>query len=497
MRTAAVVGGTGFVGRAVVDALRARGWESRALSRRTGFDVLRPDPDALRGCAAVVNLAGIKREEGAQTFHVHVEAVERLVAAMKAADVRRLVHVSVAASKDKPAWPYHHSKWLGEKAARESGLDWTVLRPGVIYGDGDDLLSHLSLMIRASAVFPIAGRGTAPMMPVDVKDVARAAAAALEAAPGRTYDVVGPERLTLRETVARVAEAVGLPVRMLPTPLALLRPPVFLMEKMFRRPLSTRSQLNMLAEGLAGDPEPARRELGVEPAPFTPERLRPLIPAGRPPFDLRLLSAPRPAGRTPALPFAALLIAAFVLIGAGFAWGGDVWMSLLVGGAVLGLGSAAFPAARRFRMSPLRILAGAGIGLAQFGATKAALAGLSAAWPGWTSMAGALYAWKGPHSTSFLLPTLALIVLSEELLWRGVVTRFVAERGGRVAGILGGALLFGAAHLAAGNPLLVAAAFAAGAFWSWLAEACDDLTVPFVAHLVWDALLLFVWPVAG
>lgn len=478
-----MVGGTGFVGRAVVDALRARGWEVRALSRRTGFDILRPDAEALRGCAAVVNLAGIKREEGAQTFHaVHVEAVERLVTAMKAVDVRRLVHVSVVAAKEKPEWPYHHTKWLGERAVRGSGLEWTVLRPGVIYGAGDDLLSHLALMLRFSSIFPIAGAGTAPMMPVDVKDVATAAAAALEAAPGKSFDVVGPERLTLREVVGRVAEAVGRRAWIVPTPVALMRLPVLAMEKLFRTPLSTRAQLNMLVEGLVGDPEPARRELGVEPAAFTPERIRGFLPA--------------PPAKTPALPFLALLGAAFVLLGAGFARGGDVWTSLFVAGLLLGAGSLAFPAARRFRLTPFRVAAGVAIGLVQFAVTKVAVAGIAAAWPGWTSMAGALYLWKGPHPLWYLLSTLPLIVLSEELLWRGVVTRFVAERAGRWAGIAGGALLFAAAHVVAGNPLLVAAALVAGGFWSWLAEAFDDLTVPLAAHLVWDALLLFAWPVA-
>lgn len=484
METVAVVGGTGFVGRAVVDALRASGRDVRALSRRTGFDVLRPDPEALRGCASVVNLAGIKREEGPQTFRaVHVEAVERLVAAMKAVGIPRLLHVSVVAAMDKPAWPYHHTKWLGEEAVRASGLAWTILRPGVIYGEGDDLLGHLSLMLRASPLFPIAGLGSAPMMPVDVRDVAKAAVAALSAPAGRSYDVVGPDRLTLRDVVERTAAAAGLPAWILPTPVVLMRIPVFLMEKLFRHPLSTRAQLNMLVEGLAGDPAPAKRDLGLETAPFTSERLRPLLPR-------------RPSRTIPAAAFAVLLSAALLLIGAGFLRGGDVWTSLLAAGVLLGAGSWALPGVRRLcRPSPARLLLGAGLGLLQFGVTKALIAGLAAVWPGWESMARVLTTWKGGHGPAFLGTTLVVIVAAEELLWRGAVTRFLAERAGRAAGILGGALLFAGAHVAAGNPLLVAAALACGAFWGWLAEAFDDLSVPFAAHLVWDVLLLFAFPV--
>ena len=173
-----------------------------------------------------------------------------------------------------------------------------------------------------------------------------------------------------------------------------------------------------------------------------------------------------------------------------------MWTSLLAAGLALGAGSLALPGVRRlWRPSMGRVLLGLGIGLVQFGATKALIAGLAAAWPGWESMARALYTWKGAHATSYLLPTLVLIVAAEELLWRGVVTRFLSERAGRPAGIFGGALFFGAAHLAAGNPLLVVAAVVCGAFWGWLAEAFDDLSVPFAAHLVWDLLLLFAFPV--
>src|SRR5215471_5903553 len=100
MTTIAVIGATGFLGRHVSAALEKAGFAVRALSRRTGFDACRPDPEALKGCDAVVNLAGIKREEGTQTFQsVHVDLVARLVEAMRTAGVRRLVHVSVVVAR--------------------------------------------------------------------------------------------------------------------------------------------------------------------------------------------------------------------------------------------------------------------------------------------------------------------------------------------------------------------------------------------------------------
>src|SRR5262245_36338504 len=108
MSTVAVIGGTGFVGRHVVAALQNAGHTVRALSRRNGFDALRPDIEAFQGVDAVVNLAGIKREEGNQTFHaVHVDLLKALVTTMKAAGIRRLVHISVVVARPSKALPYH------------------------------------------------------------------------------------------------------------------------------------------------------------------------------------------------------------------------------------------------------------------------------------------------------------------------------------------------------------------------------------------------------
>lgn len=493
MGAIAIVGGTGFLGRHVVEALAG----ARALSRRTGFDLLRPDPEALRGCEAVVNLAGIKREEGPQTFRaVHVEAVERLVAAMKAAGVRRLVHVSVVVARPEPGLPYHDTKWKGEEVVRASGLDWTILRPAAIYGRGDDLLSHLSLMIRASPVFPIVGDGSAPMMPVDARDVAAAVAGALRegASVGRTYDVVGGERLTLREVVLRVAEALELPVSIWKTPAGLMKLPVSVMEKTMRRPLSTRAQLAMLVEGLAGDPEPAR-ELGVRPAPFTARRLRPLLPDERPPVDLRLFSAPRRAREVPAPAAWGLYALAAALMTAGLGLLDDRWLGMTVAmGALLPL-ALLFRAARsRLRPTAFRVAAGLAGGVLLYGLTRAGTALLSLAWPGWESGARSLMAWRGDHSGPFLLATLVPIILSEELLWRGVVLRFAEERWGRPAGLAAGALLYAAAHAVTLNPVLLLAAFCCGLFWGWLFLATDDLTAPFVCHLAWDGAVLFLLP---
>src|SRR6185503_595217 len=285
----AVAGGTGFVGRHVVEALRARGHSVIVLARGSRgvprgaepvpCDLARePVPaGALRGCDAVVNLAGIKREDGTQTFEaVHVEATRRLLAACDAEGVRRFVHVSVVCSRPDARLAYHDTKWRAEEAVRASGLDFTILKPAVIYGPGDDMVTHLVRMLRFASLFPVVGRGESILQPVDVRDVAEAVAATLDRprSIGGTYDVVGPERLPLAEVVRVVADGIGLNVHVVPTPLPLQRLAVRLMNAVTTQPLSTPAQLQMLVDGLYGDTKPARRDLGLVPRPFTAEAVR-------------------------------------------------------------------------------------------------------------------------------------------------------------------------------------------------------------------------------
>lgn len=496
----AVIGGTGFLGRHVVEELQRAGYAVRALSRRTGFNALRPDPEALRGTDAVVNLAGIKREVGDQAFAaVHVELVQRLVDAMKAAGVRRLVHISVVVARPSDKLPYHDTKWKGEAVVRDSALDWTILRPGVIYGEGDDMLSHLGLMIRASRVFPIVGKGTSPMRPVGADDVALAVTAALQRpCSGKTYDIVGPERLTLRDVVSRVAASINRPLAIWNTPLWLMRLPVWIMEATMQQPLSTRAQLAMLSEGLDGDPEPARNDLNLRTHNFTIERIAPILsktPRAAP-FTFRIFSESRPRRETPAVAFLILLIFAVTALTAVFLAGPGPWtgMSWVMGIALAG--SLLIPAARRrFKPSFFRVVLGLCAGLVLLGITHVMAAVFAVVWPEWSEGARMLYAWSRGHSPVFLASTLVLVVAAEEVLWRGVVARFLMERSGKAVGIVAGAAVYALAHWAAWNPLLLVAALGCGLFWGWLYTATDDLVAPTVSHLLWDVLLLFVFPV--
>jgi len=500
MRTAAVVGGTGFLGRHVVAALEAAGWSLRILSRRTGFNASRPTTRLFDGVDAVINLAGIKREEGTQTFEaVHVQLVRNLVASMKSAGVRRLIHISVVVARSSPDLPYHDSKWRGEDIVKASGLDCTILRPGVIYGEGDDMLAHLSLMIRTAPIFPIVGNGSSPMRPVDVRDVAAAVIAALQKpCPGSVYEIVGPDRIDLRNVVRTVAEGLNLPVWICPVPVAFMRVPVRIMEAVMEQPLSTSAQLEMLVEGLDGDPAPAKRDLGLSTTPFTAAHVQPILDRTNRavPLSLRLFSALPSAKEITASQFWTLLL--FTLAGLAIAFGGvrDRWLGMTVVMGIAFVGTLLLPSVRHhIKPTPFHFLTGLIGGVALYGITLPAIRLLRVLWPGWEGSARTLYSWKEGHTPLFVALTLILIVTAEEMLWRGVLTRYLIERCGRMPGIACGSAIYALAHWAAFNPLILIAAFGCGFFWSWLYSATDDLVAPIASHLFWDLMLIFLFPV--
>jgi membrane protease YdiL (CAAX protease family) len=365
---------------------------------------------------------------------------------------------------------------------RASGLDYTILRQGVIYGEGDDMLRHLSLMVRMSPIFPIVGRGDAPMRPVDARDVAEAVLRALHVpCSGRTYDVVGPDPLKLRDVVRTVAGALKLPVFILPTPIALMRMPVFLMERLMANPLSTRAQLNMLAEGLNGNPEPVRTDLGLATSPFTTTRIRPLISkTGR---DI--------SGRS----FVLLLVIAIVAMTIALGAVHDHWIGMTVSMSVLLLAALTLPAVlKRLTPSISRIVGGLAVGGLHYALTLPAVALVFRIQPSWEAFARTLYSWRAGHSALLIAVTLPMIVLAEEVLWRGVVSKFLTERFGIGMGVVLAALSYAAAHWAAFNPVLTIAALGCGIYWGILYAATDDIITPFVAHLTWDVLLLFAFP---
>jgi NADH dehydrogenase len=309
----AIIGGTGFVGSYLVDELIARGHKPVVLVRpgseskvsQARHCELVPgdvsDEAAIRRClrgaeAAIYNI-GILREMPAQgvTFKaLQEDAAVRVIDLAKAENVRRFILMSANGVRA-DGTPYQRTKAAAEAHLRQSGLDWTIFRPSLVFGDPRGRLEFCTQMrddvIDKPLPVPLfhegaspRGAGTFEMAPVHVRDVASAFVAALgePATVGQTYVLCGPESLPWKEILARIAQACGKRKLMLPAPAAPVRLLGSLLDRFAWFPL-TRDQLNMLLEGNTGDSSAVFKLLSIEPRRFSQEQLAYLQsdPAGR------------------------------------------------------------------------------------------------------------------------------------------------------------------------------------------------------------------------
>ncbi len=236
-----LLGGSGFVGTYIVNRLAQRGIEvtvptrrrerTKALIMQPGVDMPEANihcPETLtelvRGHDAVINLVGILHSRDVKFPYsddfarAHVELPKKIVAACKAAGVRRLVHMSALKADPKGPSEYLASKGDGEAVvmAAAGELDVTVFRPSVIFGLGDSFLSMFAKVLKSAPIFPL-GFGHARFQPVWVADVADAFVDSLSDAAtfGQAYDLVGPQVYTLRQLVDYTASLTGSKARVI------------------------------------------------------------------------------------------------------------------------------------------------------------------------------------------------------------------------------------------------------------------------------------------
>jgi NADH dehydrogenase len=297
----AITGGTGFVGRNAARSLAGEGHEVVLIARgmdRTdpgirqlgrsqfvgiGLDDVDSLARAFAGAKVVVHCAGINRETGAQTFQrVHVEGTRHVVEAARRAGVDKIILISFLRARPDCGSGYHESKWAAEEIVRGSGLDYTVLKCGVIYGKGDHMLDHLSHGFYTFPIFAFVGFRDKPIQPNAVEDIVRIikTAALNGALSRRTVAVLGPEEMTLRQAVRRVARVVGKHPLMFPMPVWFHYILGWFVERLMTVSLVSTAQVRMLSEGLA-EPAPACDLVPADLAPripFNDEQIRKGLP---------------------------------------------------------------------------------------------------------------------------------------------------------------------------------------------------------------------------
>lgn len=306
----AVFGGTGFVGSYLVDALIAHGHAPRLLVRAGSEDKVAQrgrcelvsgeigDAAAVAAClegaeAAIYNI-GLLRElpaRGVTWEAMHFAGAARAIDAAVKGGVRRFLLMSANGVKPEGTG-YQSTKYRAEQYLAASGLDWTVFRPSIVFGDPRGRLEFCSMLKDQMIAPPIpaplfhhglwpAGAGRFRLSPVAVEDVAEAFVRALDnpASHGRILPLGGPETLEWREIIRIIGAACGKRKLMLPAPVAGVRAVAALLDRFEWFPV-TRAQLQMLLEGNACDGSEAWTLFGIKPKHFDAAAL-PYLRAGR------------------------------------------------------------------------------------------------------------------------------------------------------------------------------------------------------------------------
>jgi NADH dehydrogenase len=220
-----------------------------------------------------VHLVGIIREQPAMlaTFErIHTQGTVNVLEAAAATGVRRYLHMSALGVRPGARARYHQTKWAAEEAVRASPIPWTIFRPSIIYGRGDQFVNMLASMVRRYPVVPVIGSGQHRLQPVVVEHVAEAFARAvgLESSVKQTYDVGGPDTVTLTRLLDLIGATLGRArVRKLHVPLGVIRPLTRVLHRVPGYPV-TPDQLLMLEEDNVADPTPFYTAFGLRPVPL-------------------------------------------------------------------------------------------------------------------------------------------------------------------------------------------------------------------------------------
>ncbi|MFT3831133.1 MAG: NAD(P)H-binding protein [Opitutaceae bacterium] len=224
--TIAVTGAFGYSGSHIARRLLEEGRGVLTLTNSTGrqhplADRVRTesfhfaDPEkltvALTGCSVLINTYWVRFDHRRFDHATAVENTLTLFAAAKRAGVGRIVHVSITNPEEGSPLPYFHGKGRLERALRESGIPHTILRPAVLFGNGDILINNIAWALRHLPCFGVFGDGSYKLQPIHVDDFAALAVREAFETGNRTIEAIGPETFTYRELARTLGVIIGYP----------------------------------------------------------------------------------------------------------------------------------------------------------------------------------------------------------------------------------------------------------------------------------------------
>lgn len=266
-----VTGAFGFTGKYITQRLLDLGEQVRTLTghparpnpfgsqvKAVPFDFDNPAALAksLEGASTLFNTYWVRFPYRGITFDQAIKHTLSLFRAAKEAGIRRVVHVSITNPSEDSPLPYFRGKARLERALKESGLPYAIIRPTVIFGRGDILINNIAWSLRTLPVFAVPGSGRYRLQPVYVEDVADLAVQAGHGSINTVIDAVGHETYTYEELVRLIAEAIGRPARIMhvPPPVALLL--ITGLDLLVRDVVLTRDEIEGLMAGLLVSDEP-------------------------------------------------------------------------------------------------------------------------------------------------------------------------------------------------------------------------------------------------
>ena len=288
-----ITGATGYIGRHLVARLVEKGERPRCLVRNLSraADILSADKvelvqgdttnptsleAAVQGIDTIVHTAFItadhKQSSGNQYEATNVQGTANLITAAKAAGVKHMIEISGLGTKpDKPG-SYMQGRYLAEKMLKESGLDWTIIQPSVLFGKDAPFIKGLADLIRTSPVVPLIGGGKVMFQPIYVEDVVTVIMQVLDdpaRTNGKTYTIGGPAYYSFTQVIDALMHTMHKTRIKAPAPSSLVGLGSAVMEMVLPKPPLTKAAMTLFTFDNTTDLNSVERDFGFAPMSFT------------------------------------------------------------------------------------------------------------------------------------------------------------------------------------------------------------------------------------